>query len=109
MLAVLSQRRALRLFARSPLCLTRVPALNTQLGLKHCIYFTCLMNGVNHDGELEMQPLYLCPGKPSSHDSVACSFVADRFLALGEGPLACCALCRLVLLRGAESAFAGLL
>ena len=30
-------------------------------GLKHCIYFTCLMGGVNHVGELVRQPLLLCP------------------------------------------------
>jgi archaemetzincin len=32
-----------------------------QLGLVHCIYYRCLMNGANHLGELEAQPLHLCP------------------------------------------------
>lgn len=30
-------------------------------GLKHCIYYTCLMNGVNNQTEMDRQPLYLCP------------------------------------------------
>mmetsp|Transcript_187 Transcript_187/g.322 ORF Transcript_187/g.322 Transcript_187/m.322 type:complete len:317 (+) Transcript_187:1372-2322(+) len=30
-------------------------------GLKHCIYFTCLMNGSNHQGEADASPLHLCP------------------------------------------------
>jgi len=30
-------------------------------GLKHCIYYICLMNGVNHEIEMDQQPLHLCP------------------------------------------------
>lgn len=30
-------------------------------GLKHCIYFHCLLNGSNHLGESDARPLYLCP------------------------------------------------
>ena len=30
-------------------------------GLAHCLYFTCLMNGANHEVEMDRQPLYLCP------------------------------------------------
>lgn len=30
-------------------------------GLKHCINRTCLMNGANHVGELQRQPLIECP------------------------------------------------
>ena len=30
-------------------------------GLKHCIYYICLMNGANHELEMDRQPLYLCP------------------------------------------------
>ncbi|CAF3243453.1 unnamed protein product [Rotaria sp. Silwood2] len=30
-------------------------------GLKHCIYYVCLMNGANHEREMDRQPLYLCP------------------------------------------------
>lgn len=30
-------------------------------GLRHCINFTCLMNGANHVGELERQPPIECP------------------------------------------------
>ncbi|CAF2905757.1 unnamed protein product [Rotaria sp. Silwood2] len=30
-------------------------------GLKHCIYYICLMNGANNEIEMDRQPLYLCP------------------------------------------------
>ena len=30
-------------------------------GLAHCIYYVCLMNGANHEVEMDRQPLYLCP------------------------------------------------
>lgn len=30
-------------------------------GLKHCIYFLCVMNGSNHLKESESRPLHLCP------------------------------------------------
>jgi archaemetzincin len=31
------------------------------LGLAHCIYFNCLMNGSNHLAESDRRPLHLCP------------------------------------------------
>jgi archaemetzincin len=31
------------------------------LGLLHCIYFNCLMNGSNHLAESDRRPLHLCP------------------------------------------------
>ena len=30
-------------------------------GLKHCIYFTCVLNGSNHLQESDSRPLHLCP------------------------------------------------
>lgn len=30
-------------------------------GLQHCIYYLCLMNGAEHEDEMDKQPLYLCP------------------------------------------------
>jgi len=30
-------------------------------GLRHCIYYSCLMNGVNNTAELDSHPLRLCP------------------------------------------------
>jgi archaemetzincin len=30
-------------------------------GLEHCIYYLCLMNGTEHEKEMDKQPLYLCP------------------------------------------------
>jgi archaemetzincin len=43
-------------------------AVNTYLhetmhlfGLKHCIYYLCLMNGTNCENEMDRQLLYLCP------------------------------------------------
>lgn len=31
------------------------------LGMPHCIYFHCLMNGSNHMAEVDSEPLFLCP------------------------------------------------
>lgn len=31
------------------------------LGLRHCIFFNCLMNGSNHLAESDRRPLHLCP------------------------------------------------
>ena len=30
-------------------------------GLKHCIFFNCIMNGSNHDEEAAKKPFKLCP------------------------------------------------
>jgi archaemetzincin len=30
-------------------------------GLSHCIYYICLMNGANHEVEMDRQTLYICP------------------------------------------------
>lgn len=30
-------------------------------GLGHCVYFSCLMNGYEHDEEMDIVPLHLCP------------------------------------------------
>jgi len=30
-------------------------------GMLHCVHFACIMNGVNHIGELDRAPLHLCP------------------------------------------------
>eukprot|EP01084_Bolivina_argentea_P054436 99825_1 len=30
-------------------------------GLKHCVYFDCLMNGSNHIEEADSRPIHLCP------------------------------------------------
>lgn len=30
-------------------------------GLMHCVFFECLMNGSNHLGETDVQPMHLCP------------------------------------------------
>jgi len=31
------------------------------VGIQHCIYFNCLMNGSNHLEESDRRPLHLCP------------------------------------------------
>ena len=31
------------------------------LGMSHCIYFECLMNGSNHLAEMDSRPFWLCP------------------------------------------------
>lgn len=30
-------------------------------GIKHCIYYSCLMNGANHEDEAMSRPTFLCP------------------------------------------------
>eukprot|EP01084_Bolivina_argentea_P318817 552990_1 len=30
-------------------------------GIKHCVFFECIMNGSNHDQEADIKPVYLCP------------------------------------------------
>jgi archaemetzincin len=30
-------------------------------GMKHCIWYRCLMNGSNHLAEADARPLHLCP------------------------------------------------
>ena len=30
-------------------------------GVRHCVYFRCLMNGSNHLAESDARPLHLCP------------------------------------------------
>ena len=30
-------------------------------GIKHCVYYECLMNGSNHDEEAANKPMNLCP------------------------------------------------
>jgi archaemetzincin len=31
------------------------------LGMRHCVFFNCLMNGSNHLAESDRRPLHLCP------------------------------------------------
>jgi archaemetzincin len=31
------------------------------LGIEHCIWYRCLMNGSNHLAESDARPLHLCP------------------------------------------------
>ncbi|CAF1400003.1 unnamed protein product, partial [Didymodactylos carnosus] len=45
-------RRAIKVF---------IHELMHLFGLHHCIYYLCLMNGANHEKEMDQQPLYLCP------------------------------------------------
>ncbi|CAF1436086.1 unnamed protein product [Rotaria magnacalcarata] len=40
---------------------TLLHELGHLFGLLHCIYYVCLMNGANHEIEMDGQPLYLCP------------------------------------------------
>lgn len=35
--------------------------LGHMFGMAHCIHYECLMNGVNHIGELDAAPMHLCP------------------------------------------------
>lgn len=29
-------------------------------GVRHCVYYNCLMNGSNHDEEASKKPMHLC-------------------------------------------------
>jgi len=55
-LARFGERRLLR---RSLATVTHEAAHS--LGLEHCVYYRCLMQGSNHLGELDEKPLQLCP------------------------------------------------
>ncbi|CAF3492252.1 unnamed protein product [Rotaria sp. Silwood1] len=79
-LGVYSFARLDPLFLASPQTLLTVPLTNEHriimlrrcvkillhelghlFGLKHCIYYVCLMNGANNQIEMDRQTLYLCP------------------------------------------------
>jgi len=42
-------------------CKVLAHELSHMFGIKHCIYFRCLMNGSNHLAESDARPLHLCP------------------------------------------------
>merc|ERR1712072_1523511 len=42
-------------------CKVMTHELGHLFGLKHCVYFRCLMNGSNHLDELDNNGLFLCP------------------------------------------------
>ncbi len=52
-------------------------------GIKHCVYFDCLMNGSNHLAESDARSLHLCPVcLRKMHHSVGFD-VAGRYGKLG--------------------------
>jgi len=54
------------------------------LGMRHCIYFNCLMNGSNHLAESDRRPLHLCPiDLRKAHWSLGFD-VIHRYRELGE-------------------------
>lgn len=42
-------------------CKVLVHEMGHMFGLKHCIYFKCVLNGSNHLEESDARPLHLCP------------------------------------------------
>jgi len=42
-------------------CRVMLHEMGHMFGIKHCCYFTCLMNGSNHLDESDSHPLFLCP------------------------------------------------
>ena len=40
---------------------TMTHELGHMFGMRHCIYYQCLMNGSNHLDEADSRPLFLCP------------------------------------------------
>jgi len=61
-----------------------VHELTHLFGLKHCIYFTCLMNGANHEEEMVRQPFWLCPICLRKLHSSLKFPVLQRYMALLE-------------------------
>ena len=51
-------------------------------GIKHCVHFHCLMNGSNHLGESDQQPLHLCPVCLRKLHWAKAFDVADRYRKL---------------------------
>ena len=43
------------------ICAVAVHELNHMLGMGHCVYYACNMNGWNHLAELAEHPMHLCP------------------------------------------------
>ena len=62
-------------------CITMVHEIGHMFGLKHCIYYKCLMNGNNGD---ETWPGYLCPVCLRKLQSTLKFNFASRFRALAE-------------------------
>eukprot|EP00826_Nyctotherus_ovalis_P034454 TRINITY_DN2877_c0_g1_i3.p1 TRINITY_DN2877_c0_g1~~TRINITY_DN2877_c0_g1_i3.p1 ORF type:complete len:125 (+),score=32.96 TRINITY_DN2877_c0_g1_i3:48-422(+) len=42
-------------------CKVMVHELGHMFGMKHCIYYSCVMNASNHLEEAAIKPLYECP------------------------------------------------
>jgi archaemetzincin len=42
-------------------CKVLAHEIGHMFGLKHCVFFNCLMNGSNHLSESDARPLHLCP------------------------------------------------
>ncbi|KAJ8316336.1 hypothetical protein KUTeg_006350, partial [Tegillarca granosa] len=42
-------------------CKTMCHEIGHMFGLKHCIFFKCIMNGSNHLDESDSRPIFLCP------------------------------------------------
>jgi len=42
-------------------CKVLAHEIGHMFGLKHCVFFNCLMNGSNHLAESDARPLHLCP------------------------------------------------
>ena len=52
-------------------------------GVKHCIYYECLIAGCNHLTEFDKRPLFLCPVDMRKLHCALAFDVADRYRALG--------------------------
>lgn len=56
--------------------------ISHMFGLRHCIYYSCLMNGVNNTAELDSHPLRLCPVCLRKLQSAAGFDIKARYAAL---------------------------
>ncbi len=56
--------------------------ISHMFGLRHCIYYRCIMNGFNHIAEMDTRPLVLCPICLRKLQFAAGFGVEERYAAL---------------------------
>ena len=76
------KERIKQLLLRS--CRLLVHEINHLLGIAHCIYYTCCMNGSGHLAEDFKQPMFLCPVDLKKLQKLCGFDVLTRYKALRE-------------------------
>lgn len=61
-----------------------VHEIGHMFGLRHCIYFSCIMNGSNHSEENRDKPMELCPVCVRKlHENIHFDFI-DRYASMAQ-------------------------